>query len=221
MRRGTPKRSISSMANGSAASDDAVENAMSHGSLTARMKRRTGTRASVATGHNTPTANTTSATYSVPTSSPSPRNTPNPFLPTVYAIAPPMPNGANAITSAVNLNITSDRLSQNASIVCLGPLRTRVTATPNNTAKNTICSTSLFAADSAMLCGTTWMSTVSALMWVDASDVACAVDADAIFTPSPGLITLTAMSPTASARVVMTSKYTMERIARRPTRLRS
>ena len=43
MRRGTPSRSITSIARGSAASLDVVENAMTAGSLTALTNLRTGT----------------------------------------------------------------------------------------------------------------------------------------------------------------------------------
>ena len=53
MRRGTPSCSMRSIASGNAASDDAVVNAMSHGSRTARTKRLSGTRKISAIGTNT------------------------------------------------------------------------------------------------------------------------------------------------------------------------
>ncbi len=63
--------------------------------------------------------NTTSAPYSVSTSRPRYLNTPSPLLPTVTAIAAPMPIGAKPITRFVNLNMISESDSQNRSIVCL------------------------------------------------------------------------------------------------------
>ena len=50
-----------SIAFGSAASDDVVENAISAGSLTALRNGRNGTRASLATGSRTTSPKTTSA----------------------------------------------------------------------------------------------------------------------------------------------------------------
>ena len=50
MRRGTPRRSIASIARGSAASLDVVENAMTAGSFTALKNLRIGTLKSSATG---------------------------------------------------------------------------------------------------------------------------------------------------------------------------
>ena len=61
MRRGTPIASMCSIAVGSAASEDAVEKAISAGSFTARRNRPSGTFASHATGSNTATPKTTSA----------------------------------------------------------------------------------------------------------------------------------------------------------------
>ena len=54
MRRGQPSRSITSIARGSAASLEVVENAMIAGSRTALMNLRTGTLNSIATGISTP-----------------------------------------------------------------------------------------------------------------------------------------------------------------------
>ena len=53
----------------------------------------------------------------------------------------------------------SDRLSQNPSIVSFEAFPARESATPKSTEKNTICKTSLFAAASKKLCGTTCSST--------------------------------------------------------------
>ena len=61
MRRGTPSRSITSIARGSAASLEVVENAMSAGSLTALKNLRIGTRNISATGSSTTRMKTASA----------------------------------------------------------------------------------------------------------------------------------------------------------------
>ena len=61
MRRGTPSRSSSSIARGSAASLDVVENAIIAGSCTARTNLRSGTRKISATGTNTTSRSTASA----------------------------------------------------------------------------------------------------------------------------------------------------------------
>ena len=97
---------------------------------------------------------TISAPYSVSTSTPRLRSTPNPLLPTVTAMAAPMPNGANFITIPTNLNITSLRLSHAVSMnVFAGPC-TWDSATAKMIAKKTIWSTSFFDAASKKLCGT-------------------------------------------------------------------
>ena len=57
MRRGTPSRSITSIARGSAASLEVVEKAMIAGSLTALMNLRIGTRKISATGSSTTRTN--------------------------------------------------------------------------------------------------------------------------------------------------------------------
>ncbi len=195
------------MASGSAASDDAVVNAMSHGSFTAAKNRRIGTLNSSATGSKTARAKITSEPYNASTSTASLRSTSMPLVPTVTAIAAPMPMGANAITSPVNLNITWDKPSQNESIVLLAvPAGTCDSATAKMIAKNTICSTSLFAAASKKLCGTVCSMTLL--------NVACVVESPAVWaafapprsTPTPGFTTFTTMSPTASASVVTISK---------------
>jgi hypothetical protein len=82
-------------ASGSAASEEAVEKATRNGSFTASTKRRTGTLKKRAIGKSTNSANTINETYSVRTSAPRLARTPSPLLPTVVAIAPPMPSGAN------------------------------------------------------------------------------------------------------------------------------
>ena len=61
MRRGTPNSSITSIARGSAASELAVEKAMSAGSFTTLMNRLSGTLARSATGMSTKSTNTASA----------------------------------------------------------------------------------------------------------------------------------------------------------------
>jgi len=114
IRRGTPIASIDCIANGSAASEEVVENAINAGDLTARRKRRIGTLNNQAIGSSTTRKNTAKAPYKVRISFPRFRSTPKPLWPTVTAIAAPIPNGANRITIIVNLNITSASPSQAA-----------------------------------------------------------------------------------------------------------
>src|SRR6185503_17946515 len=126
------------MAIGSAASDDAVENAINHGSLIARQNRPTGILNPSAIGGSTSTMNAKTAPYSVSTSTPRWRSTPKPLRDVVTAIAAPMPIGAYAITMSTNLNITCDRLSQALSMNVLAGPCTRDTATAKMIEKNTI-----------------------------------------------------------------------------------
>ena len=83
-----------------------------------------------------------------------------------------------------------------------------VRATPNSTLKNTICRMSPWAKASIALEGTMWVRNsvnVSALPWavrLEASPPAMLVAAR----PAPGRVTLTTMSPMASANVVTISK---------------
>src|SRR5690349_3926838 len=219
MRRGTPKPSMACMARGRAASDDAVENAISHDSRTAFQKATIGMRKISATGMSTASTNTSSAPYSVSTRIPRLRRTPIPLCPTVTAMAAPMPNGANDITMPTNLNITSPRLSANPRITFFGPAGVRASATAKMMDQNTTCSTSFLAAASTKLDGTMCSSTPpNVTVRCDASVTVADTCADVSRpTPSPGRTRLTAIRPTASANVVTTSKYTIERNASRPT----
>ena len=135
----------------------------------------------------------------------------------VVAMAAPMPNGANAMTMPTNLNITSDSDSQKSSITCLGFPLTRESPTAKRIAKNTIWSTSFFAAASKKLDGTMCSITPVNVTFVCANSVPFSAVAVARFTPTPGLTRFTASSPIARAIVVTTSKYRMERNASRPT----
>ena len=61
MRLGTPSFSMFCSASGNAASEEAVVNAMSHGSFVACQNRRRGTLKAIATGSNTKSTKTMSA----------------------------------------------------------------------------------------------------------------------------------------------------------------
>ena len=74
--------------------------------------------------------------------------------PTVNASAAATPNGANFITTPVNLNITSANASQNPSIVSFARPRTCDNPIANSTDQKTICSISFVAAASKKLWGT-------------------------------------------------------------------
>src|SRR5213592_761096 len=206
MRRGTPIASIRSMAFGSAASEDAVEKAISAGSFTAARNAASGTRASRATGYSTTSPKTTSAMYSVMTTMATFCSflTP-PGWPTVTASAAATANGANFITSPVNLNITSPTASQNASIVSLGRPRTCVSPIANSTDQKTICNISLRAAASKKLGGTMCSSTVANVTASAGAGAAAPATGDVV-TPTPGLMTLTASNPMKRASVVTISK---------------
>ena len=78
MRRGTPSRSRTSIARGSAASLEVVENAMTAGSLTALMNFLSGTLNISAIGRKTPRISTASAMYNVATSHARLYSTPRP-----------------------------------------------------------------------------------------------------------------------------------------------
>ena len=97
----------------------------------------------------------------------------------------------------------------------------RASATPKSTEKKTICNTSLLAAASKKLCGTTCSSTPVSVTCLDARSVPTVADAPVMFTPSPGRIRFTAAKPITSAIVVTISKYTIERSASFPTRFMS
>src|SRR2546427_9149637 len=217
MRRGTPIASIRYIALGSAASDDAVEKAISAGSFTAARNAPRGTRASRATGYSTTSPNTTRAMYSVRTTmarfcsflSP-------PGWPTVTARAAATANGANFMTIPVNLNITSATASQNASIVSLDRPRTCVRPIANSTDQKTICSISLRAAASKKLCGTRCSSTVANVTGSAAAGVAATAAPAAVY-PQPGFRTVTAANTTHSPTPATTSEYTDGFIADPPT----
>ena len=179
---------------------------MSHGSLMKLQKRRIGIRATSAMGISTKMMKTASVPYSVATSRARLFSTPSPLVPTVTAMAAPMPNGANAITSPVNLNITWLSDSQKSSITCLGRPCTRESPTANRMAKNTICSTSLCVAASKKLCGTMCSMTPANVIFVCASSAALSVLAPARLMPAPGLTRFTAPRPRKSAMVVTISK---------------
>src|SRR5690242_1227564 len=97
-----------SRARGSAASLEAVENAIRNGCRAACQNRPIGTPAMTSDEPSTRTTHSACAKYSVPTSFPNPNNTPIPFDPIVTAIAAPTPKGATYITYFVYRNITSD-----------------------------------------------------------------------------------------------------------------
>jgi hypothetical protein len=78
-----------------------------------------------------------------------------PLCPTVAAIAAPIPTGANAITIATNLNMTSLKLSQNPSMIFFGAAGVCARATAKRIDQNTTWSTSLFEAACTKLAGTT------------------------------------------------------------------
>ena len=115
------------------------------------------------------------------------------------------------------MNITSESDSQNLSIVSLAGPFTRDNATANRIEKKTIWSTSFFAAASKKLCGTMCSMTLPNVGAFCAYSAALSGVASASEIPEPGLMRFTAISPTASARVVTISKYTIDRNARRPT----
>ena len=117
-----------------------------------------------------------------------------------------MPNGANAMTSPTNLNITSDNDWHSFSMKSFDGPVTRDSATANRIAKNTTWSTSFFAAASKKLCGTMCSITPVKLTSVFANSAPLSVLATARFTPAPGFTTFTTSRPIASASVVTTSK---------------
>ena len=81
----------------------------------------------------------------------------SPLCPIVAAMAAPTPIGAKRMTNPVNLNITCERLSQNARTgFPFSP--TAETPMANRTEKATICSTSPRAMDSIRLAGKMWTS---------------------------------------------------------------
>ncbi len=135
---GTPKRSMTCSAFGSAASELAVVSAMRHGSRTAFRNER----------NDTPTSNDTPAitipmksarpTYISATTLPSVRRMARPLLPTVAAMAANTPIGANTITYDVNVNITCAVLSNTASTGRPAGPRA-ASATPKNVANTTTC----------------------------------------------------------------------------------
>ena len=87
-----------SSASGSAASLDAVENAIRNGPRAAVANRPTGMRAIATTAPSTTTTKKISAAHNVATNFPSPSSTFHPCSPTVDAIAPNTPSGATHIT---------------------------------------------------------------------------------------------------------------------------
>ena len=98
MRFGTPKRSMTSRALGSAASLLAVVNAMRNGSRTARTNETNGTRVTSAAPPMTSATKMMSPAYIVRTSAPSVTRMPSPLPPTVAAMAASTPIGANRMT---------------------------------------------------------------------------------------------------------------------------
>ena len=128
-------------------------------------------------------------------------------MPTVKAMAPKAPTGATFMTMATILKNTCRQPSSTwASGLPLSPRPVR--ATPKSTLKNTICRMSPWAKASIGLEGTIWVRNsvnVSAWPWavrLEASPPAMLVAAR----PAPGRVTLTTMSPMASANVVTISK---------------
>jgi len=89
--------------------------------------------------------------------------------------------------------------------VLAGPC-TRETATAKMIEKKTIWSTSFFAAASKKLFGTVCANTPERLVCVVASCAPSSADAAPRSTPCPGFTRFTAISPTASAAVVTSSK---------------
>ena len=207
MRRGTPNFSIAVIACGNAASDDAVVNAISHGSRTDFQNFAIGMRMMIATGTSTTSTNTINDTYNVPTSLARLSITPSPLLPTVTPIAAPIPIGAYAITMPTNLNITSLSDCSQSSMIFLDGPSTRASATAKMIAKKTICSTSLLAAASKKLCGTVCSSTDAKVGVLAANALNSSLPpADVSCTPTPGFTQFTAIRPIASAAVVTISK---------------
>ena len=191
-----------SRANGSAASLDAVENAISQGCRTARKNRASGMRASSTTPPMANTTNTISAAYRVPTSLLKLNSTPTPFLPMVTAMAAPTPSGARYITYPVYLNITSASDSQNC-VTGFARAPSAAQPMPNRMLNTTICSTSPRAIESIMLVGKV-CSRISAIV-----NFACGRFVTAtllMVNPAPGRVRFTAAKPTNSAIVVNTSK---------------
>ena len=133
-------------------------------------------------------------------------STTRPLVPTVTAIAAPMPNGANAITMPTNLNMTSASDSQNSIITCLGRPLTRARPTAKRMEKNTTCSTSFLAAASKKLCGTECSIRPPNVILVCANCAASVALAPESEIPAPGFTRLTAARPMNSAIVVTISK---------------
>ncbi len=208
MRRGTPSRSMFSIAFGNADSDEVVANAIVAGVFTARIKSRSGTRKISATGSSTKTRKKISAPYSVPTSMPRFLSTLRPEWPTVLAIAAPTPTGANFITNSVNRNMT---LASDSHQTTIGFARspTLVTASAKMTANTTICSTSP-SAMALMIDAGERCAMISPTVWGFAATVRPRAAASAAFTfsetPTPGLVRFTAARPMNSANVVTISK---------------
>ena len=132
-------------------------------------------------------------------------STPIPLWLTVTAIAAPMPIGAYRMTMPTNLNITSASPSQNPSIASLGLPRTWVSAMAKRMAQKTTCSTSLSAAASKKLWGTMCSRKPPKVVGAALGMPAFGSGAGRI-TPTPGRVMLTAMSPMASATVVISQK---------------
>ena len=103
------------MALGSAASELAVAKAIVTGSATA-MKRRNGRRGNQRNRQQHHQHEDNQRGISVSRSLTRLTITPNPMVPTVYAMAPATPMGAKSMTMLVNLNIVSERLSQKTSM---------------------------------------------------------------------------------------------------------
>ena len=109
-------------------------------------------------------------------------------------MAAPMPIGANRITIATNLNITSMSPSQKPSMASLGLPFTLVSAMANSVAQKTTWSTSLLAAASKKLRGT--MCSRNPLKVVGAAAGMGALGSGGgRTTPTPGRVRLTAIEP--------------------------
>ena len=109
------------------------------------------------------------------------------------------------MTIPTNLNITSISASQTPSITSFGRPRTWVSAMANRVAQKTTCSTSLPAAASKKLWGTTCSRKPAKVVGAALGMTALGSRVGRI-TPMPGRVRLTAMSPTASATVVISQK---------------
>ncbi len=175
------------------------------GSITALRKRRIGSLMSNATGSITTRVKTISAIYRVASNLNRLARIPKPMCPTVYAIAAPTAKGAKSITTLVNLNITSVRLSQKLSMFFLCGSLTSARPMAKRMLKTTICNTWPSAIDLAMFSGKMCRMVSSSPEGGGTSSFSvCPVSGNLI--PTPAWLILMATSPMRRASVVTISK---------------